>query len=118
MNIINITLKRRTVLGDLDKQCAVVESVPVYINDTSEEAVGTVEESADHYSSSLIFQLPDYICKKLSTNSYNIGVDYDFVDKNKGRVKINHIILAAKQGSEPIPRRGESFSLTQALAKV
>lgn len=111
MNIITITLKRRTVLGELSGQCEKIGSIPVYLNDATEEAIGTVEDSADHYASALLFHAPDYVCKKLSTNSYDIGVDYDYAGKSKDRVKINHIILAAKQGSEPIPRRGESLAV-------
>lgn len=118
MNIITITLKRRTVLGELRQQCEAVGTVPVYINDTNDEPIGTVEDSADKYADALSFQLPDHICKKLSTNSYNIGVDYDYVGKGKDRIKINHIILAVKQGSEPIPRRNDSFARAEAAATV
>lgn len=112
MSLNTITFKRRNILGELYKQCDTVSSIPVYMNDTTEEPIGTVEESHDHYADAFLFHLPDSVCKKLSTNGYDIGIDYDFNDKNEDstkRIKLNHIILAVKQGSEPIPRRNGSF---------
>jgi hypothetical protein len=113
MNLNTISFKRRNILGELYKQCDTVGSIPVYLNDTTEEPIGTVEESINQYADAFLFHLPDHVCKKLATNGYDIGIDYDFADKksrsNKDRIKLNHIILAVKQGSEPIPRRNGSF---------
>ena len=115
MSLNTITFKRRNILGELYKQCDTVSSIPVYMNDTTEAPIGTVEESVNHYVDAFLFHLPDNVCKKLSTNGYDIGIDYDFTDKNRtsnhGRIKLNHIILAVKQGSEPIPRRNGSSAI-------
>jgi hypothetical protein len=112
MNLNTISFKRRNILGALYKQCDTVECIPVYMNDTLDAPIGTVEENPNHYTDAFLFHLPDVVCKKLSTNGYDIGIDYDFTEKNRrsgnNRIKVNHIILAVKQGSEPIPRRNVS----------
>ena len=117
MNLNTISFKSRNILGELYKQCDAVSSIPVYLNDTNEEPIGTVEESLNHYADAFLFHLPDNICKKLSSNGYDIGIDYDFTNQNKAslkdRIKLNHIILAAKQGYEPIPRRNGSLAILQ-----
>ena len=109
MNINTVSFKRRTILGELYKQCDAINSIPVYINDQTAAPVGTVDESLDHYADAFLFHLPNYICKKLLNNSYDIGVDYDFANKNKvsykDRIKVNHIILAIRKEAEPMPRR-------------
>ena len=110
MNLNTIAFKRRRILGELYQQSEPVSNIPVYLNDTSEEPIGTVEESPNHYTDAFLFHLPDAICKKLSNNSYDIGIDYDFADNNKNRVKLNHIILVVKKGAEPIPRRNGVFA--------
>ncbi len=109
MNLNTISFKRRNILGELYKKCDTVSSIPVYMNDKTEEPIGTVGDCADSYADAFLFHLPDHVCKKLSTNSYNIGIDYDLSEESKdltnARIKLNCIILAVKQGSEPIPRR-------------
>ena len=112
MSLNTITFKRRNVLGSLYKQCAPVSSIPVYLDDTTGEPIGTMEENSNQYADSFIFHLPDNICKKLSTNSFDIGIDYDFADENTDSnnrpIKLNHIILAVKKSAMPIPRRNGS----------
>jgi hypothetical protein len=118
MNLNTIAFKRRNILGELYKQCDAISTIPVYMNDTTDEPIGTVEETVDHFADAFLFHLPDNICKKLSNNSYDVGIDYDFTDKKRNskndRIKINHIILALKRGAEPIPRRNGSLSTARA----
>ena len=114
MSLNTVAFKRRNILGELYKQCDAISTIPVYLNDTTGEPIGTVEESPENYRDAFLFQLPEAVCKKLSTNSFDIGIDYDFIDKNKtsnNRIKLNHIILVVKRGSEPIPKRNASFAL-------
>lgn len=112
MTLNTISFKRRNILGELYQHCDAISSIPVYMSDTTDEPIGTVEESPDHYADAFLFHLPPQICKRLSTNSYDIHFDYDVTDKNDDsdnkRIKLNHIILAGKRGSEPIPRRNSS----------
>ena len=112
MNPNTVTLKRSNILGKLYKQCDKIGSIAVYMTDSSADPIGTAEESPNHYADAFLFHLPDAICKKLSNNNYDICVDYDFVNKNKvsdkDQVKLNHIILADKQGAESIPRRNHA----------
>ena len=109
MNFNTISFKRRNILGELYKHCDTLTSIPIYINDVSEEPVGTVEESLEHCADAFLFHLPENICKRLSTNGFDINFDYDFTSVTKvsrnDRIKLNYIILADKQESLPIPRR-------------
>jgi hypothetical protein len=115
MDLNTLAFKRRNILGELYQRSEKVDSIPVYINDTNEEPIGTVEESPNQYADAFLFHLPAAICKKLSTNSFDIGIDYNFTDKdknsNKDRIKLNHIILFVKRNAEPIPRRNGSFAI-------
>lgn len=105
-----LAIKRRDILGDLYDRCEPISSIPVYLNDTSTEPIGFVDESLGHYVDAFLFNLPEDVCKKLSTNgSYDIAFDYDFLDKNNksthSRIELNHILLVARQPSLPIPRK-------------
>ncbi len=40
-----LTIKRHSVLGDLYKQCDTIKSIPVFMNNISEEPIGFVDES-------------------------------------------------------------------------
>jgi hypothetical protein len=114
MSTNSVAFRRRNILGALYRQCDPVSSIPVYLDDTDGEPIGTMEENPNQYADSFIFHLPDNICKKLSTNSFDIGIDYDFADENADsnnrRIKLNHIILAVKKSAVPIPRRNSSSS--------
>ncbi len=103
-----LTIKRHSVLGDLYKQCDTIKSIPVFMNNISEEPIGFVDESLGHYVDGFVFHLPEIVCKKLSVSGYDIGVDYSFSDINSKinnkRIKLNHIVLVVKQLVNPIPR--------------
>ena len=105
-----LAIKRRDILGDLYERCEPIDSIPVYLNDTTGEPIGFVDESLGNYVDAFLFNLPEDVCKKLSTNgSYDIAFDYDFLDKNstsnKAPIKLNHIVLVPRQPSLPIPRK-------------
>ncbi len=95
-----LAIKRRNVLGDIYKHCYSVESIPVYMNEVSGEALGFVDESLGIYADAFLFHLPEDICKKLSTGHYNYSFDYevlyDQTDKKK-HIKLNCIMLVAKK---------------------
>jgi hypothetical protein len=109
MKLNTLVFKRQRILGDLYERCAPIEEIPVYLNDTVEEPIGTVEESPGQYSDAFVFKLPVNVCKLFSVGDYNVGVDYDFVDKEKvsstDQIKLNHIILVEKQKAVPYGRR-------------
>jgi hypothetical protein len=112
MSTNSVAFRRRNILGSLYQQCDPVGSIPVYLDDTNSDPIGTMETNPNQYADSFIFHLPDNICKKLSTNSFDIGVDYEFADENTDsnnrRIKLKHIILAVKKSAVPIPRRNGS----------
>ena len=98
-----LTMKRRTILGDIYSQCDTIDSIPVYIENKSGEPAGSADESLGRYSDAFVFHLPEDVCKKLSTGSYDIQIDYDARKEN--RIKLNHFILVSKQLPTAIPRR-------------
>ena len=114
MSTNSVAFKRRNILGALYQQSEPVSSIPVYLDDATGEPIGTMEENPNQYADSFIFHLPDNVCKKLSTNSFDIGIDYDFTDEDtepgNRRVKLNHIILATKKSALPVPRRSGSLA--------
>lgn len=95
-----LAIKRRQVLGEIYKYCDTVESIPVYLNDTSGELLGHADESLGCYTDAFLFHLPEDICKKLSTSHYDFSFDYDVLynktDK-KRHIKLKHIILVGKE---------------------
>lgn len=109
-----LAITRRTILGDLYKQCDPINSIPVYLNDASGEPIGTADESLGNYVDAFLFHLPEDVCKKLSTSGYQIAVDYDYLDKSnetsQSRVRLNHIVLIAKGASIPLPKRNAASS--------
>jgi hypothetical protein len=108
-----LAIKRRYVLGDIYKHCSTVESIPVYMNEVSDEALGFVDESLGIYADAFLFHLPEDICKRLSTGHYNYSFDYDVsydqTDKKK-RFKLNFILLVAKK-APPSSRLSQSSIL-------
>ena len=109
MNLNTIIFKRRRVLGELYAQVRAVESAPVYLNDTDGEPVGTVEEIPERYGDAFVFKLPADVCKLFSVDGYDVGVDYDFTDKNrsagKDSITLNHILLIPKPKATPYGKR-------------
>lgn len=106
-----LAIKRHYILGSLTNKCDTINKIPVYLNDKSGESIGFVDESLGRYADAFLFHLPEDICKRLSTSSYNFEIDYDVyesnlsADKRNERIKLNHIILTSKAVSDAIPRR-------------
>ncbi|MEP6923266.1 MAG: hypothetical protein ABI954_02270 [Pyrinomonadaceae bacterium] len=105
-----LAIKRRNILGDLYPQCDTVSSIPVYMDDKSADPIGFVDESLGRYMDAFLFHLPEDVCKKLSSSSYDIIIDYDFSDQSGSsgenkRLKLNHILLIPKQLPRALPRR-------------
>jgi hypothetical protein len=96
-----LTVKRRNVLGDLCEQCDAIESIPVYLNDVSEEPLGFVTEDTGRYVDVFTFYLSETVCKELSSNNYDYAFDFDYSEKTtqdtKKRIRINHIVLVLKK---------------------
>ena len=100
-----LTLKRRHVLGNLYSKCENIDSIPVYLDGLSEEPVGFVDESLGRYMDAFSFHLPENICKKLSSNSYVVAVDYDVSVENNHKYKINHFVLLAPPNAIAAPKK-------------
>jgi hypothetical protein len=95
-----LAIKRSRVLGNIYKNCEPIESIPVYLNDTSGELLGYADESLGHYADAFVFHLAEDVCKKLSSGHYNYGFDYEVVNKqaDKNRhFKLNCIMLVGRQ---------------------
>jgi hypothetical protein len=95
-----LAIKRRHVLGDIYNSCDTVESIPVYMNDTSGELLGHADESMGQYADAFLFHLSEDICKKLSTGHYHYSFEYDVSyngEDKKRHIKLNSIMLVGKQ---------------------
>jgi hypothetical protein len=106
-----IAIKRSRILGDLNDRCeALTDNVPVYLNDETGEPLGHIDESLGRYADAFVFHVPEDICKKLSTDSYQCGLNYDVI-RSSGpgpkikRYRLNSIVLKAKAEPKPLPQR-------------
>lgn len=99
-----LAIRRRNILGDIYSKCGAVESIPVYLDDKSMDPIGHVDESLGRYADAFVFHLPEEICKKLSTGSYEVFIDSES-SEDQNLIKLNHIVLIAKQQPASVPRR-------------
>jgi hypothetical protein len=107
-----VTMARRHVLGDLNHRCEPIQSVPVYLNDTTGEMLGYVDESLGKYADAITFHLADDVCKKLATGQFTYSFEYDYADgsdtasaPSKRRIRLGSITLVARKGyDKPVSR--------------
>lgn len=102
MDFTSLAIKRRNILGDIYSRCDNIESIPVYLNDTSDELLGYADESLGLYADAFLFHLPKMICKKLSTGHFDYAFDFDYSDDTvesgkKRRIILNCILLIPKK---------------------
>lgn len=104
-----LAIKRRYILGSLADKCDPINKIPVYLNDKSGEPIGFADESLGRYADAFLFHLPEDVCKKLSTNGYELDVDYVVSDEEnntgKERIKLNYIVLTSRGIHSVLPRR-------------
>jgi hypothetical protein len=105
-----LAIKRRYILGNLADKCDTINKIPVYLNDKSEAPIGFADESMGRYADAFLFHLPEDVCKRLSTNGYELEIDYDVSVENEKngkneRITLNYIILTSKTINSVIPRR-------------
>lgn len=107
-----VTMARRHVLGELNYRCEPVQGVPVYLDNTTGEMLGFVDQGTDKYADAITFHLADDVCKKLATGHFTYSFEYDYADgtdtaaSSKRRIKLSSITLISRKGYEkPIPRR-------------
>ena len=99
-----LAIKRSYILGNLYNRCEVSESIPVYIDSVTEEPAGFVDNSLGKYADAFLFHLPEDICKKLSTGHFKYAFDYEKIDLETNKIKLNYIMLVSNVGKE-IKRR-------------
>lgn len=104
-----LAIKRRYILGNLADKCDTINKIPVYLNDKSGEPIGYADESMGRYADAFLFHLPEDICKRLSTNGYDLEIDYDVSNPEDNarneRINLNYIILTSKAINSTLPRR-------------
>lgn len=100
-----LSLKRRHVLGNLYNKCENITTIPVYLDTVSDEPIGFADESLGRYVDAFTFHLPEPICKKLSSNGYVVGFDYDVSELNQKKYKLNHFVLVAPKSAVIAPKR-------------
>jgi len=120
MTVGPIALKRRHVLGDLYNRCDRSETIPVYLEEKTEEAIGHVDESMGVFMDAFLFHLPEDVCKKLSTSYYQFAFNYDHSGETvRGvkRIKLNHILLITR--TTGLPRRsGNKHAPAEVVAEA
>ena len=106
-----VTLSRRHVLGDFYSRCQSIEQIPLYLDSTSGEKIGFVDEGLGVYADAFRFYVPEELSKKLLAGHFTYSFDYDFIDKdkrvayNKRRIKLNFILLTSRKGyAKPEPK--------------
>lgn len=108
-----LALSRKHVLGEYYSRCDAIESVPVYLNDTSGELLGQVDESMGKYADAYLFHLSEDMCKKLSAGHFTYSFDFERVEEEEDapprrRVRLKSVFLTARKGyTKPLPKRGE-----------
>lgn len=101
-----LAIKRIYVLGDIYSQCNKVNSIPVYMNELSEEPLGFVDESMGKYADAFLFHLPEAVCKDLSRGHFNYAFDFDYSaetesqPRHKRRINLNYIMLIPNRKRE------------------
>jgi hypothetical protein len=105
-----LAIKRRYILGKLADKCDTISKIPVYLNDKSSEPIGFADESMGRYADAFLFHLPEDVCKRLSTNGYDLEIDYDVSNQEdktakSERITLNYIILVSKAVNSTLPRR-------------
>lgn len=111
-----LAIRRRNILGDIYVQCDPITSIPVYMETKTDEPAGFVDESLGRYSDAFVFHLPEDICKKLATSSYEVFVDFESPNK-ENRIKLNHIILVSRKLPVAVPRRNAHLLAKEMPAK-
>lgn len=100
-----LSFKRRHILGNLYGRCENITTIPVYLDVVTEEPIGFADESMGQFADAYSFHLPEAICKRLSSNGYVVGIDYDVSAENNKKYKINHFILVAPPTAISLPKR-------------
>ena len=88
-----LAIKRRRILGDIYERCDPIESIPVYFKDKTEEPVGSMDESVEHFEDTFLFHLPEIFCKKLSAGHFEYIFEYKYTKKSKSSEKKRRILL-------------------------
>lgn len=96
-----LAMKRRQILGDIYDRCNSIESIPVYLEEKSDEPLGTVDESMGEFADTFVFHLPEIICKKLSAGQFEYIFEFEYlksprVPKSKKRILLKSILLMPK----------------------
>ena len=116
-----LTLSRRHVLGDLYGRCErSTREIPVYLNDTSGQRLGHVDESLGKYADAFTFHLSEDVCRRLAGGHFTYSFDYHFsetvsaaVIPQRRRVKLISIFLTMRKGYEkPVPRSARTETET------
>ena len=106
-------MSRRHVLGDLYGRCErATRNVPVYLNDTSGERLGHVDEGQGHYADAFTFHLSEDNCKKLAAGQFTYSFEYHFSESasaapapQRRRIKLISIFLTMRKGyARPVPK--------------
>ena len=100
-----LTLSRSHVLGEFYKRCErLPDSISVYLNNTSGEKLGFVDEGLGHYADAFTFHLSEENCKMLAGGQFDYTFDYYFAESDepplaisRRRIQLTSIFLTARK---------------------
>jgi hypothetical protein len=117
-----LTLARRHVLGELYGRCErATKDIPVYLDNTSGERLGHVDECLGKYADAFTFHLSEEYCRRLAGGQFLYSFDYHFSESlsaaltpQRRRIKLISIFLTMRKGyQKPLPRSAADVSGTK-----
>lgn len=116
-----LAITRRHVLGDFYTQCDRIESIPVYLDETGGEVLGSVDEGLGHYADAFLFHLSEENCKKLSSGGFTYSVNCEYAKgekdpKSRRRIVLSSITLKGRKAYEK-PGQQQAAATVEAVSK-
>ena len=107
-----LTLSRSHVLGEYYKRCErLPDPISVYLDNTSGELLGNVDESLGKYADAFTFHLSEEICKMLAGGKFDYSFGYHFSESDsdaapssRRRIQLDSVFLTERKTVEtPAP---------------
>ena len=100
-----LTMSRSRILGNMYSQCdRLNDHIEVYLNDTTGEKLGVVDESLGKYADAFTFHLSEENCRMLAGGKYDYTFNYQFSAqaeatplRSKRRIKLISMFLTARE---------------------
>jgi len=106
-----LTLSRSHVLGEYYKRCErLPDPISVYLDNTSGELLGNVDESLGKYADAFTFHLSEEVCKMLAGGKFDYSFGYHFTESDsdatpssRRRIQLDSVFLTERPTAEKPP---------------